>query len=671
MPTVTPSAIKKPVCIVRARPPWLTLGLLVFATLVAYHNSFEGPFVFDDLPAIRDNPTIRRLSTALVPPSAQGNTVGGRPLLNLSFALNYAAGGLSVASYHAGNLAIHLGAGLLLFGIVRRLAAASGVTRLRMDATVFAASVALIWLVHPLQTESVTYIVQRAESLAGFFVLLALYGFVRAAEMPLTNGFRRAAPEAAGERSLVDHPRTSGRRWLALSAAACIAGVATKEIVAVAPLLVLLCDRAFFSGSFGAALRARRWFYVTLAFSWVSAAALIIAAGGRGGSAGFATPISAWTYALTQCQAIVHYLRLTVWPSPLVFDYGSPVVTTLVAAAPYAMVVIALFAGALVAAWRWPRVAVPALAFFLLLGPSSSFVPVATQTLAEHRIYVPLAALIVLVASAIHRLAGRPALAVLAVCALPLTFVTARRNLDYRNAEALWSDTVTKRPDNPRAHNNLGLVLAESGRIDEAIAHFEAALRLFPRNPDALNNLALVLVRAGRLPEAVVRFEAALALAPDSADAHLNLADALVRLGRSFDAIAHYERGEQLRPPDAEVLTNHGAALLQLERPAAALRPLEAALALAPDHARAHYNLANALVSLQRIPEAIEHYRAAVRSAPGYVVAQANLGNALLVAGRPDEAAEAFEAAMRLRPGDARLRAAAEQARARASRPRD
>jgi len=155
----------------------MAIGSVIAAGAIAvYSRTFSVPFLFDDGPAIVDNRTIRHLSTAFWP--APDTTAGGRPILNLSLAINYAISGTAVWSYHALNLAIHVLAGLTLFGIVRRTLA----PRAGSAASLTAFSAALLWTLHPLQTESVTYIVQRAESLMGLFYLLTLYCFIRGAE---------------------------------------------------------------------------------------------------------------------------------------------------------------------------------------------------------------------------------------------------------------------------------------------------------------------------------------------------------------------------------------------------------------------------------------------------------------------------------------------------------
>ena len=200
-------------------------ALVVLAALAAYHNSFSGPFIWDDLFSIVDNPTIRHFGSALSPPNDIG--VGGRPISNLPLALNFAIGGTDVWGYHAFNLLIHTLAGLTLFGLARRTLRRPVLQdRFGTLALPLALAVAVIWTAHPLQTESVTFITQRYESMMGLFYLLTLYCFVRSVESP------------------------ASARWQALSVVAGLLGVMTKEIIATAPVIVLLYDRTFVAGRF-------------------------------------------------------------------------------------------------------------------------------------------------------------------------------------------------------------------------------------------------------------------------------------------------------------------------------------------------------------------------------------------------------------------------------------
>lgn len=551
---------------------WPAALLLVIAVLAAYHNTFAVPFVFDDDESIVNNPAIRRLwppDTVLFGEQEAGMTSHGRPVLNLSLAVNQAISGPAVWSYHVVNLAIHALAGLVLFGLARRtLARPVLAARFGAHAQPLALAMAAIWLLHPLQTESVTYVIQRAESLTGLFYLLTLYGLVRAGETV------RPAP------------------WLRLSVAACLLGMATKEVMVSAPLLSFLYDRTFVAGTFGAAWRARRTYYLGLAATWLPLAALVAASGGRGDSAGFDTVVSAGTYLLTQCAAVVHYLRLTVWPHPLVLDYGTAVVHSPAEVWWQALLLAALAAGTVWAVVRRPVLGFAGVWFFALLAPSSSFVPVATQTMAEHRMYLALAAPVVLFVTGLHRLLGRWAGGGGLVLAAGLGLATIARNADYASRLSLWSDTVAKRPENARAHNNLAIELAVVGRSEEAIVHLEEALRLEPGRTDARINLANELLRQARLPEAIAQYEQVLRAKPGDVLALGNLGVALLQAGRLVEAEARYRQLLALDPADASAHANLGYLHWKNGRLAAAVAEYEEALRLEPDNAAARAALA-------------------------------------------------------------------------------
>ena len=605
---------------------WPAAGavLLVAVVLLAWQNTLHAPFIFDDRAAILDNPSLRDLGSVgeiLAAPS-DGRAVGGRPLVNLSLALNYCWSGTDPWSYHAVNLAIHALAGLTLLGILRRTlcwpglrAGWAGTSRARKgnpggsgnaphvpqaglsanagtgtcpptsralteaEAFALALAAAMLWALHPLQTESVTCIVQRTESLCGLFYLLALYGLARAGDTT------RAGP------------------WLALSTAACWLGMGTKEVMVSAPLILLLYDRTFLAGSFRAALRQRRAYYLALGFSWLLLLGLVLTGGGaRGTAAGWHTGVSPWSYLLKQSEALVLYLKLAVWPHPLVLDYGTAVPSSLTEVGWQAIVVVALLAGTVWALVRRPVAGFFGAWFFLILAPSSSVMPLAAQTMAEHRMYLPLAALVTAAVMGIHALAGRRVLPWLFLLAAIAGALTWRRNETYRSELALWSDTAVKVPANPRAHLNFGAALLELGRASEAAAEFEWGERLQPNSSAAHSNLCLAYARLDRFDEAVVQGEAALELAPGSRDARANLAEAL------------YGRGN--RQAAAGGFT---AAILAYRR----------AVELVPDYAVARNNLANALLVAGQTGAAIEEYRAVLRLRPGDESVQQNLQRAL------------------------------------------
>jgi tetratricopeptide (TPR) repeat protein len=601
-------------------------ALLAAAAIAAYSRTFSAPLLFDDVTSIADNPSLRHLAGAFWAPA--GTTVSGRPVLNLSLAFDYAVSGTAVWSYHATNLAIHILAGLALFGIVRRTLATTD----EKSAVGVAFASALLWSLHPLLTESVTYIIQRAESLMGLFYLLTLYCLIRGAG---TDG--------------------AGRRlWYTCSIVACLLGMGTKEVMATAPLAVLLYDRTFLAGSFSEAWRRRRWLYAGLAATWLFLVLLVLSTHGRAGTAGLGSGVSWASYALTQFPAIVHYLRLALWPHPLVFDYGTPVAPSLSQVAPSALLVACLMAATLWALVRKPAIGFLGAAFFIILAPSSSVIPVATEAMAEHRMYLPLIPLVVLLVVGIHRWLGRAAAPVCLVLAAGLCWATYQRNGNYSSEEAIWSDAVAKLPGNDRARSNLGDALEAEGRIDEAVAQREEALRLAPESATVHNNLGETLVGIpGRLDEAISQFEEALSLRPDYAEADNNLGNALDAEGRTPEAVARFEAAIRLKPDFAAAHGNLGNALAKIPgRLDEAIAQYKEALRLNPDYATAHNNLGLALSKAPgRLDEAVAEYEAAIRLKPDFVLAHANLGNALAkVPGRQEDAVAQFEAALRLRP---------------------
>lgn len=604
-------------------------GLIALAALLAYHNCFTVPFAFDDIPTILDNATIRHLwplsGSFSWPPG--DTTVGNRPVANFTLAINYALGGYAIWGYHALNLLIHILGGLTLFGIVRRTMTRPVLAaRFGRDAVPLAFAVALLWTLHPLQTESVTYVVQRVESLMGLLYLLTLYCFVRS-----VDSSRRIA-------------------WLIGSVAACLTGMATKEVMVTAPVMVFLYDRTFVAGTFRKAWQLRRVLYCGFAATWVPLVMLVSGTNwNRGGSTGFHAGVAPGDYWLTQLEAVARYAGLSFWPSPLVFDYGPFRARSLGDMAPYALVVVPLAAATLFALWRKPVLGFLGAWFFVILSPSS-VIPIATQTMAEHRMYLPLAAVVLFVVSGVYAVAGRRCWGILGAMALVLAFLTGSRNEDYQSESTLWGDTVAKRPDNANARNNFGLALFRTGQTTEAIEQYEAALRIQPAYPGALSNLGNALDRAGRTPEAILQYEKALGLQPDFAAAHYNLGKALARSGRISEAIDQYGEALRLRPDYSDGHVELGDALAQSDKVPEAIEQYMIALRIKPDSARAHFGVANAMVQSGRLPEAIENYEAALRDQPDLAEASTNLGIVLCRSGRVPEGMQRLDAAIQMQP---------------------
>ncbi len=490
----------------RTRGSDLAIVVLLLAVLIAYANSFTGAFAFDDLHAITENASIRSLDhigQVLSPPPR--STVAGRPLLNLTLALNYALGELKVGGYHLVNLLIHAFAGLALFGILRRTLRLPKLNeRFGRNATFLAFTISLIWLVHPIQTMAVTYIIQRAESMAALFYLLTLYAAIRAAASPRFG------------------------LWHVAAGVSCTLGVMTKEAVATAPVVVLLYDRVFLTRSWRDSFARRGVLYGLLAASWLVLIAVIRASSWRAGTVGAQVPVAWWGYAATELGVVLHYLRLCFWPSPLVLDYGWEIVKSPAGVILPGIVVLGLLGLSVLGLVKRSAAGFLGAAFFVILAPTSSVIPLMDPAF-EYRMYLPLAAVVSLTVAGLYalferyasgrnlgrstrRMASVVAKATLVVVVVILGGLTFLRNRDYRSEVSLWEDTIRKRPHNARAYDSLGIALSRQGDHEAAIQQHTEAIRLKPDGNIAYYNRGNTYLRSGMYNEAIADYTTAIRL---------------------------------------------------------------------------------------------------------------------------------------------------------------
>lgn len=593
--------------------------IVVAAGIFAYAGGFSGAMVLDDDKHIINNPRIRDV----VPLS---NTMSGRrPIVDLSLALNYAYGELQPSGYHAFNLAIHLLAGLTLFGIVRRTLLADRLRRRFADSAPWLAlAISLIWVVHPLQTQSVQYVIQRGESLMGLFYLLTFYCVIRAAHA------------------------SRGTVWYVLAIASCAMGMGTKAVIITAPLAVLLYDRVFLAKSVGELLRARWTLYLgliaTLAVLFVTdVVAGIFNPGGRSATVGFhyrgASPL---VYLLTQAGVVVHYFKLAIWPHPLCLDYGWSFAASAADVLAPASVMLLALAATVWALVRRPAAGLTAALFFLILAPTSSIIPIKDPAF-EHRMYLPLAAIVSLAVLGAHALLSRLAAArrrhrnprvlasaIVLIVAATCMAGTYRRTQDYANASIMWSDVIRKRPTHARAFVGLGTMLfneakaaQKSGspqlarkKFAEAERSFINATRFRPKYADAHYNLGNTLAERGKLHEAISAYLITLKLKFRYAKCHYNLANTYKKLGRLDQAIAGYRRTVEIKPTHISAHINLGNTLKLQGLFGEAIDSYHRALALDPDYANAHLTLGLVLQASGRLREAAAEYRLTLQSNP-------------------------------------------------------
>jgi len=577
----------------------LAVAVVLAVAAVVFSPAVSAPFIFDDVSAIEQNPNIRRLwppSQVLTAPPQ--NPVAGRPVVGVTLAINYALGELHPTGYHLFNQACHALSAVVLFLLVRDVLR----RRFARRATAPALAVALLWLVHPLQTETVAYTVQRTELLMSLFYLLTLWCAWR--------GF--TAPQRGGA-------------WLVGAVIACALGMGSKEVMVSAPLSVLLMDRALAAGSFGSALRKRPRFYAALAATWLILLLLVLP-GPRSRSAGFGAGVSPWHYLLTQADVIVHYLRLVVWPHPLLIAYDWPLYESVADVWPQGLMVVALLGLTGWALWRKPVVGWLAATCFMILAPTSSVVPITTELVAERRMYLVLAPLIVLVLfAAVNRLPKRVWLTAAMLIAVTWATVSFVRVDQFNHPRAIWEDILDRCPRHRYAVLNMGEDLMEHGdhaaarRVysqaleaysddfgswinkgiilrkmddpDEAERCFRKAIEMEPKRPEGYYNLGRLLAVGGDDVEAAEMFEHTIRCAPDSFYAWYELALARHRMGQLDLAAVAFERAVKIDPNSSRLRNDYGIVLARMGRTADAIRQLERALEIAPFSAEAKHNL--------------------------------------------------------------------------------
>jgi tetratricopeptide (TPR) repeat protein len=638
--------------------------LILTAGVIAYANSFPGPFIFDDSRVILDNPHLYTLW-----PPWRAVLVPTRWVADLSFAMNYALSGTTPADFRMTNVLIHIVAGWLLYGVVRRtLRLPRFQERFGSVADPLAFIAALLWVVHPLQTESITYIAQRIEALMGLFVLLVFYCFIRG----------------------LDSPRP--RLWMNAALAACVVGMGTKEVMATAPILALLYD-GWSAASWREALR-RRWKAHAAFFLSIGVFAMLFllsVAQALEVDSLYGKGVAPWKYACTQTEVILHYLRLSVLPTSLCLSYRWPVVQAFGDVWPAALAMAAL---GLLTAWglvRRAAFAFPLAWVFVILAPTSSVLPLSDVAF-EHRMYLPLAGVVALLVVGSYALldrGSRPwlrhaarhrALAVLLALAVAAWFttLTRARNLDYRSVETMWQDVLAKRPDNHRvrvalssalidggrldeaaamltnllarlpdmakmsnaeicsrqardpmlptveyamAHNNLGIIGLNRAQWDSAEAHFRETIRIWPANRLGYYNMGRVAAYQSQTDASLTWLKIALLKKPDDVDTLCFLAASCDAIGDYTNAAAYYERTLLAKPDHTYALSQ--LAWLLATTPDAAIRDGPRAVRLA-----------------RRLPAL-----SGDASAHAYDV----LGAALAEAGRFDEAIAMAERALALR----------------------
>ncbi|MGL1863771.1 MAG: hypothetical protein OCC46_14705 [Pseudodesulfovibrio sp.] len=514
------------------------LGLiLIIAVAVAYSSSFGGPFIFDGEHNIFNNESIKSIGTSFTP--SENVSIINRPLINVTLAFNYLVSGTAPWSYHVFNLVIHILSTLLLFNIVQ-LALDEGKTSegVRDKRLWLAFSSALLWGVHPLQTEAVTYIIQRCESVMALFVLLALLFAIK--------GWR------SGKREM----------WHVLSLLSLGLGGFAKEGIVVASVLIILYDLIVRESKLKDFIQGAKVLYsgIVLITSYQ-----IIRMAGYGADGTLEQLGSPLEYATNQTAVIIHYLKLSFWPAQLCLDYLWPIqpFSDVFLHVGFFVILAALSAYAVM---KRNVVSYFVLWFWVCILPTSSFVPILDLAV-ERRMYLPLVGVIVFFVVGLYWIVDRlldenqkginfVLLALVFVAALALGGRTWVRNLDYQTAMTMWHSVAEVRPENGRAQRYLGRGYTQSNQYEKAVEHLRKSVALWD-DSDSNWDLGAVLIKAGNEHEGMNAFREAARLSRNGS--------ANVQLGIYFEqqmnlkeAVDQYEAALQKMGASKRTAAIHG-----------------------------------------------------------------------------------------------------------------
>ena len=624
-------------------PPVLFLS---FAVLLVYGNTLFHSFHFDDIPSILEKPWIRGFDK--IPQFIF--SVWSRPLVILSFNINHAISGFDVWSYHAFNILFHLAAACLVYRLALQIEKV--VQNKRAPSGDLGSGVGLlsafIFALHPLGTQSVTYISSRSTILVTLFFLAGLILFFKTRENP--------APATRGKRFFSGYWFWAGVCFLL--------GLLSKKTILTLPVMMFLFHYYFVSSeSFS------RWFkgqarWIALTFLPVVCALTWKQFFGGGIVSASPTAFTASSYFLTQTFVIpFEYFRKLLFPFNLNIDINFPIFSDWSIWANWlGVVTLLLYAGLCVRISRARKVSMNrrligfGMVWILItLLPTSSLVPL-LDVAVEHRTYLPMVGFSLLMAGVLRALFNHLAKpgsvfskgqAVAMICSiLVLVFYSAgviKRNTVWKDEISLWADAKKKSPNLVRPYNNLGEAYDKRGEYDKAISEFESALRLNPKYFFALNNLGNIYGKKKNYPKAIAYFEKALAQNTDYSPAHYNLARALHLTGKPAAAIQSYREAIRFNPYFEQAFYNLANLLLEARKPKEAISYFLRFLKMQPDHARARFGLGNAYAVQGKFDLAFAEYRQSAVLEPAFIFPQVNMANIEMQKGNVESAIEIYD----------------------------
>jgi Tfp pilus assembly protein PilF len=593
--------------------------MLVAAVFLLYSGILNAPWYLDDIPGILELPYLNDIGQAF------RSLFAARGLAKLTFALNYAWGGLSLPGFHLVNIAIHAAAAVVLYLIFKRVF---------RNAPLFALLGALLFAVHPVQTHSVTYIVQRMTSLSGLFFLLALYLYVRFSEQS-----RQASPPLNVSATLF---------WLASLLSGALA-MMSKENAVVLPAALFLYDWYFLDGrSKGVrALLIRILPFVVVPCLFAAFYLFMPLLQGKAvKTVAMTSPIissrnlTPLTYFVTEFSVIWTYLRILAVPYGITLDYCYPVVSKILTLRT--VIAGSGLAGLLLLAWRLrhscPRVSFGIAWFFLTLSVESTFIPL--DPLFIHRLYLPVAGFVIVMLDVLVRLPWRRGVMVAVsamICVLAL--LTWQRNVLWTDPMAFNQDNLRKAPHSERVRVRLADDYLAQGRNQEAKPLLLEALRINPEYSATITSLSRIYAEEGNYMQALELLEKAVRTNPEIKEYYNNLGVISFSLGNNDMAEQHFLKAISLSPTYWEPHCSLGMVYAKIGRLNEAEMQFRYALKVSPEEKSViRYNLGLLLLTMKRIPEARAEFDTSMMFGPKDGSAIYQVANAWLSLGNQQEA---------------------------------
>jgi len=595
------------------RPRIFNIAFAILACILVcfiYSNILDAPFVFDDIKNIRENKNIRieTLTPAGLIKAVSGNRCQNRPAAYISFAINYYIHGYDTKVYHMVNILIHLITGILIFFLFKStILLSSNIDndssgRKDTDAYIIAGLAATLWMVHPLSTQSVTYIVQRMNAMAAMFYVGSMLAYVQA----------RAS-----------HGKLKVYGLYLLCGLSGLLAITSKEIAITLPIFIFLYEWYFLQDLDMVWIKRRVPYIAAIITICLATAIMFLGINPIEGILdGYTTrQFTPLQRVLTEFRVVILYIGLMALPLPsrLNLDYDMAVSTSLidpVTTLLSLMILIALTVFAVVTAKKQRIISFAICWFMGNLVIESSIIGL--ELVYEHRTYLP-SMFVSLMAIYLLWKALRPKIIpICAACLLIALFSvwTYQRNDTWTSDISLWRDCAMKSPGKLRPWYNLGLVLAQDRRHDEAAVYFIKALAIDNKNADAHNNLGASLTALGRLDDAIGHYIQALEIEPSNANAHNNLGTVLTRKARYKKAEFHFKEAVRIRPSYADACFNLGV-LYQIQgRTDEALVLFEKAIQYRPDHINARMNKGIILYGKGAYDKAEKSFRAVLRIDP-------------------------------------------------------